>query len=557
MRALQLFRPCVIAAVGGFCVAAALAQDSEPAAKLQRRSVEAHTLLQQMRFAEAASLLEPFYAAGPGGIGRDWYMVMYDLACEEALAGRPEKAMEVLTASQGDGGSVTAEHLASDTDLTSLHGDPRFARLLEEAKGREQLWTREPGQDVPYAANLSDDAKVAGLSTVWAEARFNFAFFDRQPAMDWNQAYLDYLPMVRATKSTEEYYRVLMRFVAGLKDGHTNVSPPDAIADAFYGGPGLRTRLVEEMVVVTEIDDPVLRTQGWRVGDVLRRIGKEDVRSYAEREVLPFRGASTPQDLEVRTYGYGLLTGQAGSTLSVTVEDTEGHESVRTLRRMPAGERTKLRHVEGAAFATRPDGIAVLTINEFEDEKGTKLLLDALPQVASAKGLIIDVRSNGGGDTPIDLLRVLAGAPISGPLQRTRMYRAVDRPWSVLPGWADLPSEQIPVDPAHHVNIPIAVLTSARTFSAAEDFVAAFDAMHRGITVGETTGGSTGQPILLHLPGGGSARICTKDDRAGDGTVFEGVGLVPTVPVSPTLASVRSGVDVVMDRAVAVLLGAR
>ena len=68
---------------------------------------------------------------------------MYDLACEEALAGHHEKAMEVLTASQSDGGSTDSEHISTDTDLISLHGDPRFAHLLEEAKGRERL--RAPG----------------------------------------------------------------------------------------------------------------------------------------------------------------------------------------------------------------------------------------------------------------------------------------------------------------------------------------------------------------------------------------------------------------------------
>ena len=97
----------------------------------------------------------------------------------------------------------------------------------------------------------------------------------------------------------------------------------------------------------------------------------------------------------------------------------------------------------------------------------------------------------------------------------------------MLPGWAALPVEQIPADADHHVAVPVAVLTGAMTFSAAEDFVAAFDAMHRGITVGEATGGSTGQPLIFHLPGGGSARVCTKDDRAANGMVFEGVGLVP------------------------------
>ena len=532
----------------------AAAQDLKPEAKLQGRYVEAQKLYEQKHFAEAATILEPFYAAGPDGVGREWYTDMYDLACEEALAGQKEKAIEVLTASQTNGGSVTSEHLATDTDLTSLHGDPRFARLVEDAQSHERLWAREPGQDVPYAPNLSADAKVAGLSTVWAEARFNFAFFDRQPTLDWNQLYLDYLPKVRATSSTEDYYRILMRFAAALKDGHTNVYPPDSIADAFYGGPGLRTKLVQDAVVVIAIDDPTLLMQGWQIGDVLRKIGNEDVRSYAEREVAPYQSASTPQDLAVRTYGYALLYGQAGNDLTVTVDDAEGHQTVRTLKRMPVSERMKLRHLEGAAFALRPDRIAVLTVNEFEDAKGVKLLLNNLPQVKSAKGLIIDVRANGGGSTPVDLLQILAQKPIPAPLQRTRSYRAVDRAWGMLPGWAELPAEQIPADKAHHVDVPVAVLTSAMTFSAAEDFVAAFDAMHRGITVGETTGGSTGQPLFFHLPGGGSARVCTKNDRAGDGTVFEGVGLVPTLPVSPTLANVRSGTDVVVDRAASVLL---
>ena len=555
MNILRIWSGCAIVAAEFLCLAMAPAQYLNPESKLQERYVESQKLYEQKQFVEAAAILEPFYAAGPDGIGREWYTAMYDLACEEALAGHKEKAIEVLTASQADGGSVTAEHLATDTDLTSLRGDARFAQLVEEATSHERLRTREPGQDVPYAPNLSEDAKVAGLSTVWAEARFNFAFFDRQPTLDWNQLYLDYLTKVRATSSTEEYYRVLMRFAAELKDGHTNVYPPDSVADAFYGGPGLHTKLVQDTVIVTAIDDPALVTGGWRIGDVLRKVGNEDVHSYAEREVAPYQSASTPQDLAVRTYSYALLRGTAGTDLILTVDDAEGHQTVRTLKRMSVSERTKMRQVQDATFALRPDGIAVLTVNEFEDANGVKLLLNNLPQVESAKGLIIDVRANGGGSTPVDLLEILAQKPIPGALQSTRSYRAVDRAWGVLPGWAELPAEQIPADKVHHVDVPVAVLTSAMTFSAAEDFVAAFDTMHRGITVGETTGGSTGQPLFFHLPGGGSARVCTKNDRAGDGTVFEGVGLVPTIPVSPTLTNVRSGADVVMDRAAAALLG--
>ena len=56
---------------------------------------------------------------------------------------------------------------------------------------------------------------------------------------------------------------------------------------------------------------------------------------------------------------------------------------------------------------------------------------------------------------------------------------------------------------------PVALLSSAATFSAAEDFLVAFRVMSRGIIVGERSGGSTGQPLFFALPGGGSARVCT------------------------------------------------
>ena len=538
------------------CGAAAAQSPPATPASLPGRYIESLKLHQARQYAEAAAILEPFYTAGPNGMDWHWNAAMYQLARDEALAGNKDKAMDALMAAQARGGSVSADQLAAEADLASLHGDPRFKPLVEAARSQERLWARQPGQDLPFAPNLSEDAKIAGLSSLWAEARFNFAFFDRQPELDWNQAYLDFLPKVRAAASTEQYYRVLMRFAALLKDGHTNIYPPEPLRDAFYGRPGLRTQWVENAVVVTGIDDPALSAQHWRVGDVLVKIDGEDVRSYAQREIAPYQSSSTVQDLQVRTYDYALLGGRAGSRVHVTARNAEGKEENRVLTRLTLAEQSKLRS-GGVSFKLRPDGIAVLAIDEFDDTEGTKALLANLSVVNASKGLVIDVRANGGGSTPVDLLQLLAREPIRGPLIRTRSYAAADRARGVLPGWSDVVPFEVPADAEHHVDVPVAVLTSARTFSAAEDFVAMFGAMRRGITVGETTAGSTGQPLFFSLPGGGSARVCTRNDRGPDGVVFEGVGLRPTIGVSQTVESVRRGRDVVLERAVGALVGGK
>jgi C-terminal processing protease CtpA/Prc len=93
------------------------------------------------------------------------------------------------------------------------------------------------------------------------------------------------------------------------------------------------------------------------------------------------------------------------------------------------------------------------------------------------------------------------------------------------------------------------VLSGPATFSAAEDFLVAWKNSGRGKVIGEPSGGSTGQPLVFQLPGGGSARVCTKRDTFPDGTEWVGKGIAPDILVRPTLADVRAGRDTVLEQA--------
>jgi C-terminal processing protease CtpA/Prc len=121
-----------------------------------------------------------------------------------------------------------------------------------------------------------------------------------------------------------------------------------------------------------------------------------------------------------------------------------------------------------------------------------------------------------------------------------------------MPLYAAAPDVVQP-DPQRQYDKPVLVLTGAATYSAAEDFAVAFDGMQRGALVGEATGGSTGQPLVIKLPGGGGARICTKQDSYPDGRVFVGVGVQPQHIVKQTVDGVRAGRDEVLEAALAQL----
>ena len=73
------------------------------------------------------------------------------------------------------------------------------------------------------------------------------------------------------------------------------------------------------------------------------------------------------------------------------------------------------------------------------------------------------------------------------------------------------------------------LLTSRRTISAAEDFVAMFKSNRRATIIGEPTFGSTGSPCLFQLRCGGRAQVVSVGYRLLDGTEFINVGIQPDV----------------------------
>ena len=102
---------------------------------------------------------------------------------------------------------------------------------------------------------------------------------------------------------------------------------------------------------------------------------------------------------------------------------------------------------------------------------------------------------------------------------------------------------------AKRIVVPTALLTGHQTASAAEDFLIYADNQKHMTRIGEHSFGSTGQPYLFDLPGGGGARVCTKKDTYPDGREFVGVGIIPHIEVKRTVADYLNGKDPVLERA--------
>lgn len=488
------------------------------------------------------------------------YNILIDTVKLHARAGEPEKALaRWRELSDMEWAPEPGLWASDDPNVTALMSRSEFAEIA--AKQRvARWWSAAPSLKTEYRAELPLDERIAGLSRVWAVAREGFVWFDRVPELDWDMAYRQHLDEAIAAKDTQAYYRVLMRFVALLADGHSNVYAPEALRETFYSRPGLRTALVEGKVVVVSIEDQALTASGMTVGDELVRVDELPVREYAERFVRPYLSSSTPQDREVRMYRYALLSGDAerpvrlalrnssGRTYEVAVRRS-GYKAVQTSGSAPSKREPALR--------LRDDGIAVLRAEQFENDSVLTSFEADFALLAKAKGLILDLRGNGGGSSyhGTRILAHLSRAPLP---TMASSYRE-----GAVYGFASVASPRVQwrtIDvggesraPEQIYEGPVAMLIDAATFSAAEDTAAVFRLMKRGPIVGVASGGSSGQPFVFGLPGGGMARICVKRDTYPGGSNFVGVGVLPDIVAAPTLRDVRRGEDSVLERAVRAL----
>lgn len=142
----------------------------------------------------------------------------YNAACYLALGGKTDEAFSFLDKAIEHGYS-NAPHLKEDSDLISLRDDNRWTAIVTKTKAKKKeieslYYNREDFYDgavwkTPYRENLSEDEKVAGLSKFWSEVKYNFVNFDLVPDVNWDALYLEYLPKIRQTKSTVEYYKLM------------------------------------------------------------------------------------------------------------------------------------------------------------------------------------------------------------------------------------------------------------------------------------------------------------------------------------------------------------
>lgn len=453
------------------------------------------------------------------------------------------------------------------------------------------------GREYPQPSNvLTPTEKIYMLSKFWQEANYNFAFFGENISRaDWNKAYRNYIGLVLESQDDYDFYVLLRKFCGLLGDGHTNVyrppikslKGPEKPGDVYI--PTSEGRRFEEgFLRVCEIEGKLIvyfidRELGNKIPLKSRiiKVNGIPVEQYLTENVLPQYGGS-PHSIRSNAVD-NLLSGKLGTRYDVAIIRPDGNEAAISLTLgelnmenlefdcMPYFDEfpDSMFDFEKTLNLTWPEkGIARLEVNSFSDDNILDRFKELLPELRKARGLILDIRYNGGGSTSngTDILEYLTrDDSLYGMRTKTRMHIARNKAWGQYDKdtesrdykmardnyYKESPSYGHAVKPRveERVIVPTVILTGNSTASAAEDFLVYADNQKHMIRIGQKTCGSTGQPLLVDLGRGFSARICTKNDMFADGRKFVGLGIVPHIEVEMTMEDYEDTKDVTLLRA--------
>lgn len=192
----------------------------------------------------------------------------------------------------------------------------------------------------------------------------------------------------------------------------------------------------------------------------------------------------------------------------------------------------------------RPDSVGYIRYPSFSADPGESTLDWAFAILADAKGLVIDVRDNGGGAlTNVETLvarfidrRILAGfiTHKTGPGRD-----AFSEPFAYY----------YDPSPRRHWDKPVAVLCNRSTYSAANNFVSVMSHLPQVTVVGDRTGGGSGLPFSSELPYGWGVRFSGSPvyDCKMQLTEF---GVDPDIKVDLDQLAALRGRDTMLDAAI-------
>jgi C-terminal processing protease CtpA/Prc len=377
---------------------------------------------------------------------------------------------------------------------------------------------------------LSKADKIMALSLFWSETRYNFAFYD-QLTFDWDSLYKAYLPIVEATTNDVDFYDIMKHFAGSLQDGHSGIY--ENISYPYMDYIPMLVHYFNDSLYITHIRDSLENV--FPIGSKILEINGLPYNDYMDKYINPFVDSKYKPTQQVLAAARLLSARQLED--KITLKYRTPNQEIRENTPPRDGEKNRSKYTGGgkSANAWNPleitwtnDNIAILSLNSFLEFDGKLIpyfekIKDTL---YSADAIIIDLRNNRGGSTDVAwyfLQYIIQDSFFLNFAWQTRVHDAVkkangnfveeNKSYFEMNAYRTVAADTVFIgDSIKRFSMPLVILISTMTVSAAEDFlVILYEREDRPLFIGQPSFGSTGSPLVFREWNvDGVAKVCTR-----------------------------------------------
>jgi C-terminal processing protease CtpA/Prc len=387
---------------------------------------------------------------------------------------------------------------------------------------------------------LDGNDRATRLATVilaWNVFQHFYPYFDVTD-VDWDAELRRALRSAATDADERAFLGTLRRLVAALGDGHGNVGHASGMA---RGSLPLAWDWVDDDLVVT-VGPKSGGKDAPRPGDIVLAIDGQPVEELYAREKEETSGATEGWIRWRALTGLRLCFATSPRRLRLRRLDGDREEDVRLA---PVHWKDIPQEPRPEPVAEVKPGIWYVDISRVDD----RTFLAALPDLAKAKGLVIDFRGYPGKLSFQTFFPYLVTKTTRSPQWHIPLVRQPDRvgmtfrrgnEWTIQPRQPRLTANRV-------------FLADGRAISYAESCMGIVEHEKLGEIVGATTAGTNGNVNPFTLPGGYHVMWTGMKVLKHDGSRHHGVGIRPTVPVSRTREGVAAGRDEVLEKGIEVV----
>lgn len=417
--------------------------------------------------------------------------------------------------------------------LTGTHPTARTVRTASPAAAVAQ-----------QARELSPKERLEVFDEVWrlVEEKYYDATFN---GVDWNAVRERYRPLVESVVSDRDFYVLLNQMVGELHDAHTRVRSPLQRQNRRRNqatGTGVSIGEVEGKPVIYSVTaGSEAERAGIKPGMVVRTIDGQPVAqalAAARRDI-----GTSSSDRATRLLAYSrIIAGDPDTPLRLGLTRADGTQLEATLDRRTVSAPVRV------TARLLPSGVAYIGFNRFQPP-AAKQIDEALSRFKNAPGLILDIRSNGGGDGEEGLR--IATLFFDHKVPAARIITRTGKPPSALFGLVKMPKEfEVGRTGGQKYSNPVVILVNEATGSAAEFFANTLQENGRALVMGTRSCGCVlGVLNPRELKGGGELTISEIGFITAHGRRLEGTGVIPDKSITETLDDLRHGHDPALEEA--------